>query len=188
MNGASASHYACALADAVLSPDSDLEPQQAVDQLRSAESLLAASRQLQLVLLSPAVSRDQKIALIRQLANQCGFHKTICNFLLIITLHRRTSELKQMCSNFGSILDTRLGRISAEISSARELTAEQRGEIERVLRSSLGKEIRARYKIDPFLLGGIKASVDSKEYDATIRGRLERLRAYLDSNTTEEMN
>ena len=60
MNVALASHYACALADAVFSSDSDLDPHQAVEQLRSAESLLSSSKQLQLIFLSPTVTRDQK--------------------------------------------------------------------------------------------------------------------------------
>src|SRR4051794_31769423 len=182
MNAALASHYACALADAVFSPDSDLDPQQAVEQLRSAESLLASSKQLQLILLSPAVGKDQKSALIHQLADELRFQATICNFMLLVVSHRRTGELKRILTHFEELVDERLGFVPAEIYSGRELRAEQRGKIERALSDSSGKAVRARYKVDSSLLGGIKAFVDSKEYDATIRGQLERLRTQLFAN------
>jgi F0F1-type ATP synthase delta subunit len=36
--------------------------------------------------------------------------------------------------------------------------------------------------VDPALLGGIRARVASREYDATVRGRLERMRQRLAAN------
>lgn len=182
MNAALASHYACALADAVLASDSDLPPQDAVEQLRSAESLLSSCQELQLILLSPAVGKDQKTALIHQLADEFGLHRTMRNFMLLVALHRRTRELKRILADFEELVDERLGFVPAQIYSARELSIEERGKVERALSDRLGKAIRARYKVDCSVLGGVKASVDSKEYDATIRGQLERLRTHLFAN------
>jgi len=182
MNAALASHYACALADAFFSSDSDLDPQQAVEELRSAESLLSSSQQLQLIFLSPTVTRDQKSALIHQLADELHFQRTIRNFMLLVVSHRRTGELKRILTHFEEIVDERRGYVPAEIYSGRVLSGEECEELERALRNSLGKHIKARYKVDPSLLGGIKAFVGSKEYDATIRGRLERLRTQLFTN------
>jgi F-type H+-transporting ATPase subunit delta len=182
MNAALASHYACALADAVLSFDSDLEAPQAVKQLRSAESVLSSSQELQLILLSPAVGRDRKLALVHQLAGELGLHRTICNFILLVVVHRRTGELKRIILHFEEIVDERLGLLPAEICSGRELGPEEREKIEHALKNRLGRDIKARYKVDSSLLGGVKAFVDSKEYDATIRGRLERLRTQLLAN------
>ena len=182
MNTALASHYASALADAVFSSDSDLAPQDAVEQLRTVASLLLACRQLQVILPSPAVRKDQKSALVDQLAGEFALHRTLRNFMLLVVLHRRTGELKRILADFEQLVDERLGFVPAEIYSARELSAEERGKIERALSDRLGKAVRARYKVDSSVLGGVKASVDSKEYDATIRGQLERLRTHLFAN------
>lgn len=157
-------------------------PKQAVEQLRSAESLVSSSQQLQLILLSPAVGKDQKSALIHQLADEFGFQRTIRNFMLLVVLHRRTGELKRILTDFEELVEERLGFVPADIYSGRELSAEERGTIERAFSDSSGKAIKARYKVDSSLLGGIKAFVDSKEYDATIRGQLERLRTQLFAN------
>ena len=182
MNGALASHYACALADAVFSSDSDLVPQDAVEQLRSIESLLSSCQQLQLILVSPAIAKDQKTALIHQLADDLGLHSTIHNFMLLVVLHRRTGELKRILTHFEELVDERLGFVPAEIYSGRKLSVEERGKIERALIENSGKPVKARYRVDSSLIGGIKAFVNHKEYDATIRGKLERLRTQLFCN------
>ena len=182
MRGALASHYARALADAVMSPDSDLDPHKAIDQLHACERLLSSSKDLQLVLVSPIISKAEKFNIVRQLAGQLGLHPTIRNFLLLVASHRRTAEFRRMVRQFEQIVDERLRLTAIEVSSRRALTTAQKGEIERVLVDKLGKAIEVRYKIDSSLLGGIRACIASKEYDATIRGGLERLRDQLAAN------
>ncbi len=174
-----ASHYANALAEAVFAPNSGLSPQDAVAQLRAAEALFAASKDLERAVLSPAVSKARKRAVISKLADELGLHRIIRNFLLVLISHRRTYELPGMRQKFEIVVDERLGWIPAEISSARELNAQQRKEIEGVLGTKLGKFIRAHYKVEPALLAGVRASVASKEYDATLRGKLESMRQRL---------
>ncbi|MBV9302299.1 MAG: ATP synthase F1 subunit delta [Acidobacteriaceae bacterium] len=182
MTSALATHYARALADAVFAPRSGLSPQEAVAQLGAAESLVSGSRQLQVALLSPAVSKTRKQAVISRLADEMKFHRIIRNFLLVVARHRRIRELSGIGKSFASIVDERLGWIPAEIVSAKELTAEQREQIERALGTKIGKFIRAHYKVDPALLGGIRADVASRQYDASLRGRLETMRQRLEAH------
>lgn len=179
MTNAVSRHYAGALADAVFAPGSGLTPQQAVEQLTTVTSLIAGSKDLELALLSPAVSKSRKQAVITRLIDEIGVHRLIRNFLLVVVSHRRTRDLKEIQNNFNLIVDERLGWIPAEIASARELTPEQRDQIERVLGSKLGKFIRAQYKVEPALIGGVRARVASREYDATIRGKIDGLRQRL---------
>jgi F-type H+-transporting ATPase subunit delta len=179
MTGALASHYAYALADATLSLDSDVQPQQALDQLRSIAHLLSSSEQLQLVLLSPAVPKSDKFMLAERLAEALSLDHMVRNFLLLVVAHGRTREIRNMIAEFERAIDERRGIVPAQVCSGTELTGEQRQELERALSSKLGKPIKARYQVDPLLFGGIKAIVASKEYDTSIRGRLDRLRTQL---------
>lgn len=179
MNGAIATHYANALAEAVFKPNSGLSPEDAVKQFRAVESLFSESKQLERALLSPAVKRPRKQAVIVRIADDLGLHRLIKNFLLVIVSHRRTSDLAAIRRDFEAIVDQRLGWIPAEIASAKELDARQKEEIERALGTSLGKFIRAQYAVDPNLLAGVRARVASREYDATLRGSLEQMRRRL---------
>ena len=179
MTGALSTHYAHALLDAVFGPNAGLSPQDAVGQLANAEAVISGSRDLQMALLSPAVSKNRKIAVVSKIAEFLGLHRIVRNFLLVVVTHRRTRELKTIRQEFESAVDERLGWVRAEITSGRELTAAQREEIERVLGGKLGKFIRADYKVDSSVLAGIRARVASKEYDATLRGKLDDMRQRL---------
>jgi F-type H+-transporting ATPase subunit delta len=182
MAGALAGHYAKALADTVFAPDSGLSPQEAVEQFRTAEALVSGSKELQRALLSPAVSKSRKKSVVIKLGESLQLHRLIRNFLLVVVTHRRTRELHLMRQQFEAIVDERLGWVPAEIASAKELNEQQRQEVERILGAKLGKFIRPNYSVDPALLGGIRARVASREYDATVRGKLERMRQHLAAN------
>ncbi|MGH9654105.1 MAG: ATP synthase F1 subunit delta [Bryobacteraceae bacterium] len=179
MTNSLAVHYAGALADAVFAPGSGLAPEQAARKFHDAEAAISASSDLQTALASPAVTKSRKMAIMSDLAKQMGLHRLLTNFLLVVTRHRRMAELAHIRTEFERIVDERLGWIPAEIASARDLTAEQRGEIERSLADRLHKRIRASYRSDPALLGGVRVRVASREYDATLRGRLESMRRRL---------
>lgn len=179
MQGALASHYARALADVVFAPDSGVSPENAVKQLRELDELVSGSQQLQRALVSPAVSKLRKLAIAKRLADELGVHRKIRNFLSVLVSHRRIKDLSAIRRSFEEVIDERLGWVPAVISSAQELTPPQREQIERALGTKLGKFIRAHYEVDQALIGGVRARVASKEYDATIRGRLESLRRRL---------
>ena len=179
MAAALARHYASALAHAIFAPNSGLRPEDAVGQLRDAEALVSGSKDLQLALESPAIGKQRKTAVVAKLAGELGLHRLVRNFLLVVVEHRRTRDLKDMRREFEAEVDRRSGWIPAEITSARELNGGQRQEIERVLGEKLGKFIRAHYRVDAGLIGGLRARVASREYDASVRGKLESMRQRL---------
>ena len=181
MTGALAAHYARALADAVFGPESGLDAHDAVVQMAEATALVSGSKELERALLSPAVNRAKKAAVINKLADQAGFHRLIRNFLLVLVNHRRIKELRGIRDQFEAEVDSRTGWAPAEITSAQTLGDEQKQEIERALGTKLGKYIRAHYTVDESLLAGVRARVAAVEYDATLRGKLEGMRQKLRS-------
>ena len=122
MEDAVSAHYAKALADAVFRPESGLALE-TPSQLRDVSVTLRDSKALQGVLLSPAVSRARKIAVIGKVADAMQLHRLIRNFLLVISSHRRVGEMRQIAASFESAVDDRLGLVPAEIVSAFELNA-----------------------------------------------------------------
>jgi len=134
---------------------------------------------LEHVLLSPAVSKPRRKAVVEKMAGEMELNRLIRNFLLVVVTHRRIHELPSMRRSFEAAVDARLGFVPAEIASAKDLTAEQKQQIERTLEAKLGKSIRANYQIDPTLIAGIRARVASREYDASVKGKLESMRQQL---------
>jgi F-type H+-transporting ATPase subunit delta len=176
MQDAISAHYADALADAVFREDSGLKPEEAAIQLSDAAKAIRESKALRAVLLSPAISRARKTAVVARLAEAMNLHRLLRNFLLVVASHRRINEMDEILSSFQAAVDDRTGFVPAEIVSAAELDPPQRERIERALGTKLGKYIRAHYRVEPGLLGGVLARVASREYDATLRGKLDSMR------------
>jgi F-type H+-transporting ATPase subunit delta len=179
MTDALAAHYARALAEAVFGPNAGLSPQDAVQQLDSLATTLSESKDLKWALLSPSVSRARKNAVTAHIAGLLGLHRLIRNFFMVIVAHRRTNELQAIRQSFELIVDEKLGFIRADIQSATELNPQQREQIERALGTKIGKFIRPQYTVDSSLLGGVVARAGSREYDGTVKGRLEKMRQRL---------
>jgi F-type H+-transporting ATPase subunit delta len=80
-------------------------------------------------------------------------------------------------------LDARLGFVRAEVSSAQQLDREQTAALEAGLTQLTGKQVRARFQVDPALIGGVVARIGSTVYDGSIRGQLDNLRRQIAQHT-----
>jgi F-type H+-transporting ATPase subunit delta len=144
--------------------------------------LLGESRDLRQVLESPAVSRASKRAAVEALVARQGASRTLRNFLFVVVDRRRTALLPEMQHAFDARLDERLGITRAEVTSARGLDEEERTQLRGALEHLTGRQVEARYRIDPALIAGAVVRIRSTIYDGSIRTQLERLRAQLASS------
>jgi F-type H+-transporting ATPase subunit delta len=176
MSLAIANRYARALADLVFAPSSPVEPEQAIEQLRTLESLLTQSRELHEILLTPAVPPPRKRAVVSRLAAESGVTPLVRNFLFVVIDHRRTAMLGDIRQAFEVLLDERLGIVRANVSSAHELTGTQQERLRDALARVTGKQVRCGYSVESDLLGGLLVRVGSRVYDGSVRGQLEALR------------
>lgn len=174
-----AARYARALVEVVVRPGSGIDPDGAVAQLRAFDAALRGSAGLRNILLSPAVSAARKKAVAKRIAARMDLARQIGNFLLVVIDHRRVSDFSAIADAFEELLDEQLGFVRADVTSAQELTAAQRQDLESRLAALSGKRARPRYRVDPSLIGGAIAKVGSTVYDGSVRGEIGRLRAKL---------
>jgi F-type H+-transporting ATPase subunit delta len=175
-----ATRYAKALADVVVqAPGIDVA--QVLSQLRSIQSLIDSSADLRNALASPAVQPARKRAVLAKLLGPLAVYKQVQNFMYLICDHRRVTELASIIEAFEHRIDERLGFVRADVTSARELSAEQQAAVEAQLTRLSGRKAKVRYSTDPSLLAGLVAKVGSTVYDGSARGQLERLKVRLGS-------
>ncbi|MCU1273610.1 MAG: synthase delta subunit [Bryobacterales bacterium] len=174
ISAAIVSRYASALADVVTGP-SGMDAAQATQQLREFEALLVESAELRNALVSPAVAPARKRAVVGKLADKLGVAKIVRNFLLVLIDHRRLTALAQIIDAFEVQLDARLGFIRAELHSARELDEPQKAALSEELSRLTGKKVRARFAVEPELIGGVLVRIGSTIYDGSVRGQLDTL-------------
>ena len=173
-----AQRYAAALADVALEQDVAEPIRKNLDEFCAA---LEGSPDLGNFLISPAVSRENKQAVIEKIAARIGAGKVFRNFLLVVSDNRRTGLLPEIASAFHSVLLERMGVAEAQVTSAAELTAGQKKQLNAALERLTGKKVEARYSLAPALMGGAVVRIGSTVYDGSVREQLDRLRSRLAS-------
>lgn len=170
--------YASALADVAIERDI---AQQVKNELASFVGLLAESAELRNFLSSPAIQWPTKQAVIEKLVARLGASQTLRNFLFVVVQHRRALLLPQIQEAFEEQLRARLGVAEAQVTSAQELSPQQKADLTQVLERVTRKRIETRYGLDPALIGGAVVRIGSTIYDGSVREQLNRLRARLAS-------
>jgi len=170
-----AKRYAQALGEVVTKPAAGLQPEAVLEQLAGFHALLESHAELKNILLSPAVPPAKKHAIVEELGARLGYPKALCNFLYVVIDHRRLNILDELSEAFRDWLDDRLGIARIEVVSALPLPEEQRGELLATFSELTGREVRARFREDPAVLGGLVVRYGSRLYDGSLLAQLRAL-------------
>ena len=101
------------------------------------------------------------------------------NFLLLVAEKDRAGELEEIAKEFERLMAREERRLTVELTTARELTDAETKAILKQIEDAAGRKVEATQKVDPDLVGGIVLQAGSLRVDASVRGRLERLRQEL---------
>jgi len=96
--------------------------------------------------------------------------------------HRRLPLFSEILKQLAQELDERQGFAEAQVSSARQLSEQEKQSLEAEITKMTGKKVKARYEQDATLLGGAVVQVGSTIYDGSVKGQLERIREQLVEN------
>jgi len=144
--------------------------------LRSLKAMLADSADLRRLVASPAFSAEDKGKALLAIAVQAQFDMTTAKFLGLLTQNRRSSDLPSVIAGFERLYEKHAGLVSAQVTTAVELTAAQLDGVKAALRQSLGRDPEIETRVDPSILGGLKVKVGSRLYDASLKTRLDQLK------------
>jgi F-type H+-transporting ATPase subunit delta len=125
----------------------------------------------------PAVSFADKERVLRRAVADVGAEPL--NLVLLMIRRGRPGAFPAMRRHFEELVRRRRGIARAEIRSALPLDKQDRAELSRTLARLAGREVELTALVDPSLIGGISVRIGDRLYDASIRSRLERLRARL---------
>jgi F-type H+-transporting ATPase subunit delta len=171
------SRYARAFADVVM--ERRLDAAQVRRELRSLAEVVDQNSELRRVWEAPALPAAQKRAVLDALGKRAGISPMVRNFLAVLIDHERISMLDQILRQFEVELDRRLNLAQAEITSARDLSPEEKRVLEAEVGRLTGKQVRASYFRDASLLGGAVIKVGSTIYDGSVLGQLNKIREHL---------
>ena len=172
--------YARALADIVF--ERKMDAQKTAAELRGLVALVEESQPLREVWENPAVSPEQKLGVLDAIAKKMEAEPVIRNFMAVVIDHRRVPQLEEIARQFDAEVNQRLGMTDAEITTVRDLSSDERNQMESKIAAMTGKTVKAIYNTDAGVLGGAIIRVGSTIYDGSVRGQLQKLRQQLISD------
>jgi F-type H+-transporting ATPase subunit delta len=137
----------------------------------------AAIPELRRVLEHPAIPYARKADVMRKVLPDVGAEAM--NLLLLMVRRGRPGAIGPMVDRFAELLRRERGIVLAEVRTVLALEPEQRDEIAARLRALTGDSVEINEVVDESLIGGIAVRIGDQLYDASVRSRLERLRARL---------
>jgi F-type H+-transporting ATPase subunit delta len=131
---------------------------------------------------NPAVPLAKRQEIIRQLL---GTRITAQALRLVALLveRGRVNALPKLSEDYDRLLNAHRGVVEATVTSAVPLTADETAAIRSRVEAMAGSAVELRTEVNPDLLGGLTIQVRDRLLDASIRGRLERLRDQLHAGT-----
>jgi len=108
-----------------------------------------------------------------------GTDDLLRNFLLVLADKGRAGQLEEIAAEFERLVAEAEGIVHAQLTTAVELSDEEAGKLLQQIEQASGRKVEATRTVDPDLIGGIVLQVGSHRLDASVRGRLDRLRRQL---------
>ena len=102
----------------------------------------------------------------------------VLRLALLLVRHGRAALLPNVSREFERLLDRERGIVTAIVTSAAPLSdADAKAVSERVADLRDASTVRLERRVDESLIGGLTVQIGDRLIDASVRGRLERLRA-----------
>ncbi len=166
--------YANALFEAALEKDRLEAVRDQLQQVVEAEAQVPELREL---LRNPQLDPRARAAALGDVLGDAD--ELLRNFLLVLADKGRTGQLEEIAREFERLVAEHEGVVHAELTTAFELSDEEATKLLGQIEQASGRKVEATRRVDPDLIGGIVLQVGSHRLDASVRGRLERLRRQL---------
>ncbi len=147
------------------------------DGLRQAAELLTGELVAPLVD-NPSIPLVQRTALAQGLLDG-RVPQNVLNMARLLVQRGRAEILPAVAAEYQRLLNRRRGVVEAVVTSAAPLSADETSALRAKLAEMTGGDVDLTVRVDDALIGGLTVRVGDQLLDASVRGRLERLRTQL---------
>jgi F-type H+-transporting ATPase subunit delta len=107
------------------------------------------------------------------------FDTEATNLVMLLIESDRVRDVGGIEEEFNRLADEAAGRVRATVTTAVQLSAEDRERVADGLSRRLGKDVDLEVLVDPHILGGLKLQYGDRLVDASVATRLQQLRRRL---------
>jgi F-type H+-transporting ATPase subunit delta len=163
--------YARALYDAALDAGSVKDVQ---GELGAVAEAMAELPHLRSVVGNPQLDAASKAAVLEAAVGEPS--ELMTSFLRLLAEKGRAGSIEGINTEYERIVARAEGQLTVELTTAHELSDAEAKEIVQQIERASGRRVEAVRTVDSKLIGGIVLQAGSLRADASVRGRLERMK------------
>jgi F-type H+-transporting ATPase subunit delta len=168
-----ASRYARALFEVAVA---EADPKAIESDLAGFVALFEQFPPLRRTLWNPVVPVERKRAVVAAITARAGYAAPLEKLVKLMAERDHLALLQHVLDAYRRRLMVHLGLVQAEITSASPLSPQALQDVERALARATGKQVTTTTRVNPAIIGGLVARVDSTVYDGSIVRQLERIK------------
>lgn len=146
-----------------------------LNDMKSFSKVYEENSSLAHALSSPVINSDKKLAVLKQVFEK-SFNPLSIQFFDIIVRKNREQYLKAIADGFIEQYNTLKNVAKATVKSATALSEDVLAQITKHIEQQTGKTIQLTAKVDENLIGGLVVQVGDRLFDASIAGKLGKLK------------
>jgi F-type H+-transporting ATPase subunit delta len=145
-------------------------------QIGEMATVYQSSQALKDVIIGPLHNLKQKGDIINKISQKSGCGDLVNKFCRFLVAKSRFELIPEIASSYQVQANEMLGKATADITVARELSKEERQKLQRKLSEFTGKKITLVVNEDPTILGGAITTIGSLVFDGSVKNRLNLIR------------
>lgn len=152
------------------------------DELDAFAQAMHENRGVAKPLYHPLVPQAKKLDTMRRVIADLGLSKPTAVIVEALVNSYRVKLLPVVAESFRARLNAKHGVIRARVTTAAPLADDKASALQSTLQKITGRGVVLETKIDPSIIGGVVAQLDSTVYDGSVTRQLARMREKLVEN------
>lgn len=155
------------------------QTQDAINQLVALSELYEASEDFKILVKNPLISKADKQAVVDSLKAKGVLDEFMYRFVTLLVQKNRLSALNLIAEQVIAMDMRDKGEAEAVVTVAAGMDEASKKTLNDVLNTITGKKITIKEQVDPSIIGGVVAQVESSLYDASVKGQLNKIKEQL---------
>ena len=140
------------------------------------QKCIQENKDLKLLAKSPLITSSDKLNIFEKILSKRKADNLTNTFLKVISRNKRFAKLSSIIFQFMNINSQKRGDVLADVTSADELSDNQKNGIRDQLKQILGEKLSLNFNVDRKIIGGLIVKVGSKMVDSSLATKINKLK------------
>ena len=147
-----------------------------LEDLTFLQTCILENKDLKLLVKSPLITSSDKLNIFEKILSKQKADNLTNTFFKVISSNKRFAKLSSIISQFMNINSQKRGDVLADVTSADELSDNQKNGIRDQLKQTLGEKLSLNFNVDRKIIGGLIVKVGSKMIDSSLATKINKLK------------